>query len=95
MRKQLEQLLVVGRRRNVEIQVMPLCRQEHAGLAGPFTLMEMKDGRRIAYAEVQGDSRVHTERQKERAGILERALVEIADQVPHVPEREAGWKRAC
>jgi hypothetical protein len=52
-RGQLEHLLLVGERRNVEIQVMPLSRVEHAGLAGPFTLMETKDGRRIAYAEVR------------------------------------------
>ncbi|MCP9946696.1 helix-turn-helix domain-containing protein [Streptomyces somaliensis] len=65
-RGQLEQLLLIEEKRNVEIQVMPLCRQQHAGLAGPFTLMEVRDGRRIAYAEVQGDSRVHTERQKVR-----------------------------
>ncbi|CAM5638884.1 helix-turn-helix domain-containing protein [Streptomyces canus] len=65
-RGQLEHFLLVGERRNVEIQVMPLARVEHAGLAGPFTLMEMKDGRRIAYTEVQGDSRVHTERGKVR-----------------------------
>ncbi|MFD5708968.1 helix-turn-helix domain-containing protein [Streptomyces pharetrae] len=65
-RGQLEQLLLIEEKRNVEVQVMPLSRREHAGLAGPFTLMEMKDGRRIAYAEVQGDSRVHTERQKVR-----------------------------
>lgn len=65
-RGQLEQLLLIAEKRNVEVQVMPLSRQQHAGLAGPFTLMELKDGRRIAYAEVQGDSRVHTERQKVR-----------------------------
>ncbi|MEU9325632.1 helix-turn-helix transcriptional regulator [Streptomyces canus] len=65
-RGQLEHLLLVEENRNVEIQVMPLSRQEHAGLAGPFTLMEMTDGRRIAYAEVQRDSRVHTERERVR-----------------------------
>ncbi|WP_406392075.1 helix-turn-helix transcriptional regulator [Streptomyces sp. NBC_00882] len=65
-RGQLEHFLLAGERRNVEIQVMPLVRVEHAGLAGPFTLMEMKGGRRIAYTEVQGDSRVHTERGKVR-----------------------------
>ncbi|URN18226.1 MULTISPECIES: helix-turn-helix domain-containing protein [Streptomyces] len=63
---QLEQILLIEEKRNVEIQVMPLCRHEHAGLAGPFTLMELREGRRIAYAEVQGDSRVHTARQKVR-----------------------------
>ncbi|MGW3665190.1 helix-turn-helix domain-containing protein [Streptomyces sp. NPDC005141] len=65
-RGQLEHFLLAGERRNVEIQVMPLSRVEHAGLAGPFTLMETVDGRRIAYTEVQGDSRVHTERGKVR-----------------------------
>jgi transcriptional regulator with XRE-family HTH domain len=81
-RGQLEQLLLVAEKRNVEIQVMPLSRQEHAGLAGPFTLMEMKDGRRIAYAEVQGDSRVHTERQKVRE--LERTYGTLRAQA-HAP----------
>ncbi|MDK1343792.1 helix-turn-helix transcriptional regulator [Streptomyces sp. 378] len=65
-RGQLEHLMLIAEKRNVVIQVMPLSRQEHAGLAGPFTLMEVKDGRRIAYTEVQGDSRVHTERHKVR-----------------------------
>lgn len=65
-RGQLEQIMLIGQKRNVEVQVMPLRRGEHAGLAGPFTLMEMKDGRRIAYTEVQGDSRVHSERGKVR-----------------------------
>ncbi|MFD5252042.1 helix-turn-helix domain-containing protein [Streptomyces bobili] len=65
-RGQLEHLMLIAEKRNVVIQVMPLSRQEHAGLAGPFTLMEVKDGRRIAYTEVQGDSRVQTERHKVR-----------------------------
>ncbi|ATW52941.1 helix-turn-helix domain-containing protein [Streptomyces peucetius] len=65
-RGQLEQVLLVGQMRNVEIQVMPMARGEHVGLGGPFTLMEMRDGRRIAYTEVQGDSRLHTERTRVR-----------------------------
>ncbi|WP_432064907.1 helix-turn-helix domain-containing protein [Streptomyces sp. C10-9-1] len=81
-RGQLEQLLLIEEKRNVEVQVMPLSRREHAGLAGPFTLMEMKDGRRIAYAEVQGDSRVHTQRQKVRE--LERTYGSLRAQA-HTP----------
>lgn len=65
-RGQLEQILLTGQNRHVEIQVMPLSRGEHAGLAGPFTLMEGKDGRRIAYAEVQSDSRLYTDRSRVR-----------------------------
>lgn len=61
-RGQLEQILLIGQNRNVEIQVMPLHREVHAGLAGPFTLIETKSGKRIAYAEVQKSSSLYTER---------------------------------
>lgn len=61
-RGQLEQVLLTGQSRNVEIQVMPLQREEHAGLSGPFTLIETATGQRIAYAEVQKSSFLYTER---------------------------------
>lgn len=75
MRGQLEQILLYGQRRNVEIQVMPTDLDEHAGLEGPFTLIETRDGRRIAYVEGYRDSRLHTERRavrelEEQYGIL-------------------------
>lgn len=59
LRGQLEQLLLIGQRRNVEIQVMPIDREDHAGMGGPFSLIDTPDGRRIAYAEVQSDSRLY------------------------------------
>ncbi|MFG2570439.1 helix-turn-helix domain-containing protein [Streptomyces sp. NPDC048567] len=62
MRGQLEQLLLCGQRRNVAIQIMPNARDEHAGLAGPFTLIETQDARRIAYVEAYKHSRLYTER---------------------------------
>jgi transcriptional regulator with XRE-family HTH domain len=65
-RGQLEHIILIGHARNVDVQVMPLRREEHAGLAGPFTLMETRDGRRIAYTEVQSDSRLHMERGRVR-----------------------------
>lgn len=64
LRGQIEQLLLIGHQRNVEMQVMPTNRDEHAGLAGPFTLIHTKERRRIAYTEVQSDSRLHTEPKK-------------------------------
>lgn len=66
MRGQLEQLLLYGRMRNVEIQVMPFEREDHAGLDGPFTLMEVSDEQRIAYVEVQNVSRLTTDRRTVR-----------------------------
>ncbi|MEV5184992.1 helix-turn-helix domain-containing protein [Streptomyces werraensis] len=53
MRKQLEQLLEVGRRRNVEIQVLPTQREDHAGLAGALQLLRLKDGHTVGHVEVQ------------------------------------------
>ncbi|MFI1199847.1 helix-turn-helix domain-containing protein [Streptomyces sp. NPDC020883] len=66
MQGQLEQILLYGQRRNVEIQVMPTDREEHAGLGGAFTLIETSKGRRIAYVEAYKDSRLHTDRKKVR-----------------------------
>ncbi|MGW3956273.1 helix-turn-helix domain-containing protein [Streptomyces sp. NPDC004752] len=51
MRKQLERLLEVGHRRNVEIQVMPTNREDHAGLAGPFQLLRLKEGDTVGHNE--------------------------------------------
>ncbi|MET7934546.1 helix-turn-helix transcriptional regulator [Streptomyces sp. NPDC005322] len=60
LRGQSEQILLVGQNRNVEIQVMPTEREDHAGLGGPFNLIDTAEGRRIAYTEVQDDSRLYT-----------------------------------
>ncbi|MFJ8078170.1 helix-turn-helix domain-containing protein [Streptomyces sp. NPDC096176] len=67
LRGQLEAMLLVGQTPTVELQVMPLNREQNAGLAGPFTLLETHEGRRIAYVEVQSLSRVYTERDRVRA----------------------------
>ncbi|QHC27274.1 helix-turn-helix domain-containing protein [Streptomyces sp. GS7] len=64
---QLEQILLIGQKKAVEIQVMPLGQVENAGLAGPFTLLGTKEGHRIAYVEVQNMSRLHTSRDGVRA----------------------------
>ncbi|MCP3766525.1 helix-turn-helix domain-containing protein [Streptomyces sp. MAR25Y5] len=63
-RGQLEQLLLIGHQRNVEMQVMPVERDEHAGLAGPFTLIHSKNQRRMAYMEVQDVSALYAEPKK-------------------------------
>ncbi|MER7026924.1 MULTISPECIES: helix-turn-helix domain-containing protein [Streptomyces] len=66
MRGQLEQILLAAQRRNVSIQVMPTCLEEHAGLGGSFTLIETKEARRMAYVEAHQDSRLYTERKPVR-----------------------------
>ncbi|UAX58221.1 helix-turn-helix transcriptional regulator [Streptomyces sp. A144] len=66
LRGQLEQILIIGHNRNVEVQVMPTSRADHAGLSGPFTLIETVGQRRIAYAEVASISGLLTERKAVR-----------------------------
>ena len=44
MRRQLEHLLEVGQLRNVEIQVMPMDLEEHAGVAGGIEVLKFDDG---------------------------------------------------
>ncbi|MFH8448553.1 helix-turn-helix domain-containing protein [Streptomyces fungicidicus] len=53
MRKQLERLLEVGKWRNVEIQVLPTDREDHAGLAGALQLLRLKEGATVGHVEVQ------------------------------------------
>ncbi|GGQ04353.1 transcriptional regulator [Streptomyces griseomycini] len=64
LRRQLERLLDVGQRRNVEIQVLPLDREDNAGLGGPFHLLRLKEGSTVAHNEVQRTSRLISERKE-------------------------------
>ncbi|WP_326796508.1 helix-turn-helix domain-containing protein [Streptomyces sp. NBC_01808] len=66
LRGQLEHLLLTGQRPNVEIQVMPTDREDHACLDGALTLLETEDQGRIAYVEVQGTSQLIMERERVR-----------------------------
>ncbi|WLW55374.1 helix-turn-helix domain-containing protein [Streptomyces sp. SX92] len=52
-RELIESLLETVRLRNVEIQIMPLVRESHAGLAGPIQLLETPDAKWYAYNEGQ------------------------------------------
>ncbi|MFE5853810.1 helix-turn-helix domain-containing protein [Streptomyces sp. NPDC056500] len=56
--EQLERLAQVSRLRHVEVQVMPMVSEDHAGMGGPFTLLEIKGRPRMAYLEVQHISRL-------------------------------------
>ncbi|NGO10082.1 transcriptional regulator [Streptomyces sp. HC44] len=58
---QLEHLLLIGQKRNVEIQVMPLDCEDNAGVDGPFTVVTRKDGKKFVYAEAQGTSALQTD----------------------------------
>ncbi|MFD9722772.1 helix-turn-helix domain-containing protein [Streptomyces sp. NPDC059072] len=62
LRGVLEQMLLISQKRNVEIQAMPVDREDSAGVDGPFTLITTKAGDQVAYLEVQGRSILLTDR---------------------------------
>ncbi|MFQ6852301.1 helix-turn-helix transcriptional regulator [Streptomyces sp. 35M1] len=53
LRRQLEHLLEISQLRHVEIQVMPLDAEEHAGLGGSHRILKLKDGKTVGHNEVQ------------------------------------------
>lgn len=67
LRGVLENILLIGDKRNVEIQLMPNDREDNAGVDGPFTLITPKRGDQIAYLEVQGRSILVTDRNEVRS----------------------------
>ncbi|MFI5792130.1 helix-turn-helix domain-containing protein [Streptomyces sp. NPDC051677] len=71
MRGQLEHLMLVAELRNVEIQVMPLDREDNAGVDGPFTVLQRAEGDQVAYLEAQGRSTMVSDR-REVQGIVSR-----------------------
>ncbi|MGV9279405.1 helix-turn-helix domain-containing protein [Streptomyces sp. NPDC003730] len=60
-RGQLEHLLLVGEKQNVELQVMPTDREYNAGVDGAFTVITRRDGMRFVYTEAQGTSALQTD----------------------------------
>ncbi|MEV3892651.1 helix-turn-helix domain-containing protein [Streptomyces anulatus] len=53
LRRQLEHLLELGQLRHVEIQVMPMEAEEHAGLGGSHRILKLKDGKTVGLNEIQ------------------------------------------
>jgi Helix-turn-helix. len=61
MRGQLERLLEVSAFHNVDLQVLPLSREENSGLDGSFRLLRLGDGTTVGHVEVAHISRVIAE----------------------------------
>ncbi|NSC23387.1 helix-turn-helix domain-containing protein [Streptomyces albus subsp. chlorinus] len=60
-REQLDHMLALAGLRNVSVQIMPTDSVCHAGLDGPLALLEMPDGKRLAYSEGQKNGRLITD----------------------------------
>lgn len=58
MREQLEKLLVMAGHAKVVIQVLPFSSGAHAGMTGPFTLLDVPDEEPLAWSEARGSGRL-------------------------------------
>ncbi|MGE9695832.1 MULTISPECIES: helix-turn-helix domain-containing protein [unclassified Streptomyces] len=58
LRGELEHLLAVSERPNVELQVMPTDSEEHAGLGGALQVLRLENGKTVGYSEAQLTSRI-------------------------------------
>ncbi|MFF5505319.1 helix-turn-helix domain-containing protein [Streptomyces roseolus] len=61
MREQIDHILDLGERRNIDIQIMPQSRGFHAGLGGPLCLLETEDNTWYAYCEGQGTGQLSSD----------------------------------
>jgi transcriptional regulator with XRE-family HTH domain len=61
LRAQLGHLLKVAQMRNVELQVMPMDREEHAGLAGGIEVLKFGDGTAVGRSPAVANGRPVTE----------------------------------
>ncbi|WP_331447889.1 helix-turn-helix transcriptional regulator [Streptomyces xanthochromogenes] len=57
LRRQLEHMLLVQQLRNVELQVMPVNRAEHAGLAGGIEMLKFADGSAVGRSPAVANGR--------------------------------------
>ncbi|MFK0281552.1 Scr1 family TA system antitoxin-like transcriptional regulator [Streptomyces sp. NPDC090499] len=77
-RAQLDHMLGYAQLRNVEIQIMPLDCQVHAGLDGPLALLETPEGGHLAYSEGQKTGRLIVD--PKEAAILHRRYATLRSQ---------------
>ncbi|MFF8277222.1 Scr1 family TA system antitoxin-like transcriptional regulator [Streptomyces lateritius] len=77
-REQIEHILRMSERRNIEVQVMPGSRGHHAGLGGPLQLLETPDNRWFAYCEAQRGGLLFAEANE--VGILQMRYARMRSQ---------------
>ncbi|MGY3339440.1 transcriptional regulator with XRE-family HTH domain [Streptomyces filamentosus] len=61
MREQMDHILDLGKRRNIDIQIMPQSRGHHAGIGGPLCLLETAENTWYAYCEGQGTGQLSSD----------------------------------
>ncbi|MGV9312353.1 helix-turn-helix domain-containing protein [Streptomyces sp. NPDC003691] len=83
-REQLDLLLELVELRNVTIQIMPTETEIHAALDGPIAVMELPDGKRLAYSEGQRNGRLISD--SNEAAVLHQRYATLRSQALNPPD---------
>ncbi|WP_282695685.1 helix-turn-helix transcriptional regulator [Streptomyces sp. CC208A] len=78
MREQIDHILDLCERRNIDIQIMPQSRGHHAGLDGPLCLLETEENEWYAYSEGQGTGQLISD--PKEVSILQQRYVRMRAQ---------------
>jgi transcriptional regulator with XRE-family HTH domain len=87
----LEHLLTCTELPGITLQVMPLGRESHAGLSGPFILLETPDHQHLAYAEGQRGSQMISS--PDEVSILARKYAMLRTQALNAEETKGLLER--
>lgn len=90
-RELIDHVLELAELRNVEIQVMPLVQESHAGLHGPLQLLETSENRWFAYIEGQQSGQLINDRKGVSA--LQRRYARMRAQALSLPDSVSLLKR--
>ncbi|MFJ8947686.1 helix-turn-helix domain-containing protein [Streptomyces sp. NPDC102395] len=87
--KQLESLLRIGSLRTVELQVMPMDREEQPSMDGPFNLLTVRKAEQVAYVEIHTYPRLITDMEEvrvlnERYGLLRAQALTPNESLGHI-----------
>jgi transcriptional regulator with XRE-family HTH domain len=90
-RELIDHLLEVSELRNVEIQIMPLERESHAGLHGPIRLLETPENQWFAYNEGQLSGQLISDRKV--VSVLQRRYARMRSQALTIPDSRSLLQR--
>jgi transcriptional regulator with XRE-family HTH domain len=83
-RELIDHLIGLAERRNIELQIMPVVRDSHAGLDGPMQLLETPDNRWLAYCEGQENGRLIPDRKV--VSVLQMRYARMRSQALTLPD---------
>ncbi|MFI6405126.1 DUF5753 domain-containing protein [Streptomyces sp. NPDC050548] len=95
---QLQNLLRIGGMRAVELQVMPMDREEQPSMDGPFNLLTVRKSEQVAYVEIHTYPRLITDAEEvrvlsERYGLLRAQALRPSESLDLIERLRGRYER--